>query len=185
MYQLSLSSPPQWKTVATATATEPAIRIQFRAGPTEALNAARRLVRLMAEEDPDTDRDFAFILGAVAWGAVAWEGVGLPLPEGGDPLAEPETAPLTIENLTLLLRHRPDIYMAVDREYVDGIMEALSEKNESAPLQSGTSGADPSSAATATASVQSAPIGSEGQKPKPGKRSGPRSKDAPDSSVSE
>lgn len=185
MYQLTPCPVPEWKTVAAATATEPAIRIQFRTGPTEALNAAKRHVRAMAEEDPDTDRDFAFIVGCVAWGAVAWEGIGLPLPEGGDPAAAPEPAPLTIDNLTMLLRHRPDIYAKVDREYVDAVVEAMSEKNEYAPLQTGTSRADPSSAATATASVQSAPIGSVGQKPKRGKRSGPRSKDAPGNSASE
>lgn len=128
MYRVEPAPPPAWRDVA------PGIRVQLRFGPTEARNAGRRHVRDVVREDEAADVEFAFVVGVLLWGVIAWEGVGAPLPDDGQSDdtasdAEPDIAELNAANLTALLRQRPDIYDDLDRFYVDPVLQALSEKN--------------------------------------------------------
>lgn len=150
MMQIKPLPGPQWRDVAEG------IRIEFRSGPTEALNAARRGARLSTFQDVPVDPEFAFVAGAVVWGATAWEGVGDPHWTGDDP-AECPLAPLTPDNIIMLLQQRPDIFDNVAVFYVDPLMELLSEKNGSRPSPNGTSAAGPDSATPAAKPVPTAP----------------------------
>lgn len=126
MFQIQPVRDTDWRDVA------PGIRFKLRFGPTEARNAARRHVREVMKADPDADAEFAFVVGCLLWGAVEWEGVGAPAPDGeveGE-AATVELAELNAGNLTALLRQRPDIYDDLDRSYVDEVVEALAEKND-------------------------------------------------------
>lgn len=133
MFRIEPNRDPAWRDVAEG------IRMQLRFGPTEARNAGRRHVRDVMKADPDADGEFAFVVGVLLWGVVAWEGVGAPLPDGAEGAAAAEVAELNAENLSALLRQRPDIYDDLDRSYVDEVVEAMSEKNASRPSPNGTS----------------------------------------------
>lgn len=165
MYQITPPAGPDWTTLAEATGDLPAIEVQLKPVGTSILNAARRQVREALKEDEAADTRFAFLLGAVRQGAVAWRGVG---DEQGAPLAMLDPA-----QLALLLEARPDIYLKLDTDYVDRLMELLSEKNGSSPSPTGTSArAAPDTAAPAPASAPSAPIDSTKSAPRPGNASG-------------
>lgn len=150
MAQIKRPSPPKWHDVA------PGMRIKFRFGPTEALNAARRGARLSALQEGVVDPEFAFVAGAAVWGAVEWEGFGDPDWQGED-LAECPPAPLTSENLVLVLQGMPDVFDSVAEFYVDPLMELLAEKNGSGPSPNGTSAAGQASATDAAKPAPSVP----------------------------
>jgi hypothetical protein len=142
MFQLTPAPAPAWIIVGDG------IRFHVRYGPTEALNAARRGSRLANLDVTQTDPEFAFVLGAAIWAVTAWEGLGD---------ADGETAPLTRENLALLLSQRPDVYDAFADQYVDPLMGLLAEKKGSAPSPNGTSVTGPASAKPARRTARSAP----------------------------
>lgn len=189
MYQVPTPPPPpDWTELA------PGIRGRFRIGPSEAIVYGRRFARLAIEADDRTDPQFAFVVGCAVWGLIEWDGIGHPAPiPPEDVLNGPAearaawradnpppdgVAPLTADNVTALLRHRPDIYDRIDRTYVDSIMRAAAEKNASGSSPSGTSaGGKPS--VTLAASAPSARTGKTTPEPKRGKRSGRSSKAAP------
>lgn len=150
MYALQPAPEPRWEDVADD------IRIRFRHGPTQALNAARRLIRQAqqahaeavqaGESVPEPDTDFLYVLGAAAWGAVAWEGVGEP---GSSDTAEGGTvADLTLDALARLLSDRPDVFGRVTSIYVDPLVSLVAEKKGSGPSPNGISAAAPPIAGT-------------------------------------
>lgn len=152
MYQIAPLPAPVWRDYA------PGIRIQLRFGPTEARASAQRYVRGVLEADPSADFFFAFAVGCILWGAVAWEGVGAPAePVEGDAQPDPDSpvvpAELNAEMLTLLLQQRPDIFDDLETFYVGTIINALLEKNGSGPSPSGISEAAPATAPDATGPV--------------------------------
>ena len=171
MFQLQPPREPEWRTVAEG------IRFRFRFGPTEALNAARRSVRAALRLDEAADADFAYVAGAVIWGVVEWEGIGLPAPAEG-------TAPLIPENVVGVLSQRPDIFDDVARFYVDPLSELLSEKKGSSPSPNGISAAGPDTARPVPSSAKPAPTPSKPRARKRATGSGAPSKAAPDSSAS-
>lgn len=142
MFQLTPAPDPSWIDVGDG------IRFHARFAPTEALNAARRGSRLASRSDGHTDPEFAFVLGAAIWAVTAWEGLGD---------ADGQPAPLTGENMGLLLSQRPDVFDAFARAYVDPLMELLSEKKGSAVSPSGTSVTARASAKPARRTARSAP----------------------------
>lgn len=150
MAQIKRPPKPKWRDVA------PGMRIKFRFGPTEALNAARRGARLSGLREGAVDPEFAFVAGAVVWGAVEWEGFGDPDWEGDD-VADCPPAPLTPENIVLVLQSMPDVFDDVAGFYVDPLMELLAEKNGSGPSPNGISEAGLASATDAVKPAPSAP----------------------------
>ncbi|PZU62316.1 MAG: hypothetical protein DI552_00150 [Brevundimonas sp.] len=188
MFQLAAPQHPEWLDLA------PGIRGRFRVGPSEAIVFARRFSRRAVEADDRTDPQFAFVVGCVVWGLVEWDGIGHPAPTPPDDVLNgpadalaawreanpppPGVADLNADNVTALLRHRPDIYDKVDRTYVDSIMRAAAEKNASGSSPSGTSaGGKPS--VTPAATAPSAPIAKTTRARKRASGSGPSSKAAP------
>ncbi|WP_312065149.1 hypothetical protein [Brevundimonas sp.] len=164
MYQITPPAAPQWETLAPAKGDLPAIEVQLKPVGTSTLNAARRQVREALQADENADTRFAFLLGAVMQGAVAWKGVG---DAEGAALSS-----LDIDQLALLLEKRPDIYLKLDDCYVDEALELLSEKNGSSPSLNGTSAGALDTAAPAPASAPSALIDSTKSEPRPEKGSG-------------
>lgn len=165
MLKITAPAAPAWETLVAATDDAPAVRVELKPVGTSILNAARRQVRKALSLDENADTRFAFLLGAVHQGAVAWEGVG-----DADGAAL-ET--LDLDQLAMLLELRPDIYLKLDTCYVDQALELLSEKNGSSPSPTGTSArAAPDTAAPAPASAPSAPIDSTKSAPRPGNASG-------------
>lgn len=189
MFQIPSPPPtPDWTELA------PGIRGRFRVGPSEAIVYGRRFARRAIEADDRTDPQFAFVVGCAVWGLVEWDGIGHPAPvppedvQNGPEAAlaawrEANPAPegvaeLTADNITALLRHRPDIYDRIDRTYVDSIMRAAAEKNASGSSPSGTSaGGAPS--VTPAATAPSVPIAKTTRAPKRDRKSGRSSKAAP------
>lgn len=164
MYQITPPAAPQWETLAPAKGDLPAIEVQLKPVGTSTLNAARRQVREALQADENADTRFAFLLGAVMQGAVAWKGVG---DAEGAALSS-----LDIDQLALLLEKRPDLYLKLDTCYVDQALELLSEKNGSSPSLNGTSAGAPDTAPPAPASAPSAPIASTKSEPQPVNGSG-------------
>lgn len=149
MFQLEKPRDPEWRE------TVPGIRIQLRFSPSEALGAARRGARLAAFVGKTVEPAFAFTAGALVWAATAWEGVGDPEWEA----VEGETcplAPLTPENLVLLLQQRPDVFDDLASYYVDPLLELLAEKKGSWPSPNGTSETAQPSAPPAPQTAKSA-----------------------------
>lgn len=187
-YQLTAPPAPEWLDLAAG------IRGRFRHGPSEAMVFARRFARAAVEADDRTDPQFAFIVGCVVWGLIEWEGIGHPAPvppqdvqdgpaealaawREANPLP-PGPADLTADNVSALLRQRPDIYDRLDATYIETIMVAAAEKKGSGRSPNGTSVAAPPSA-TPVATAKSAPIGKTTRAPKPVRKSGRSSKAAP------
>ncbi|ADK99387.1 hypothetical protein [Brevundimonas subvibrioides] len=124
MFVLDQTAAPVWLDVAQD------IRIAFRPAGTECLAAGRRAARLAVRDDDTADGTVAFVMGCARWGAVAWEGIGN---DEGEVLA------LTPEGVGRLLDQRPDIYQAVDDQYVGPLLELLAEKKGSSPSPTGIS----------------------------------------------
>lgn len=169
MLQLTPQREPEWFEAIPASAPvkgQPkpsAVRIRFRFSPTEALNAARRYVRTVIAAEPTAESDFAFVAGALIWGALEWEGVGD---------ADGAVAPLTAENLIALIRQRPDAFDRCAGFYVDPLMRLLSEKNGSGSSPKGTSaGAAPIAGMSAKAAPAKA-VRSSRTRRKPKRASG-------------
>lgn len=151
-YQITPLAEPQWQTLAPAKGDLPAIEVQLKPVGTSILHAARRQVREALDADENADTRFAFLVGAVLQGAVAWKGVG--------DASGAELGLLDLDQLSLLLEKRPDIYLKLDDCYVEEALELLSEKNGSSPSLNGTSAGAPDIAAPVQASAPSAPIDS-------------------------
>ncbi len=153
---------------------------------------ARRFARHALEQDDRTDPQFAFVVGCVVWGLLAWEGVGAPPPappaeiatdvealaawEVENPAPEGD-APVTADNVAMLLRQNPTIYDEIDRTYVESIVRAAAEKNVSGLSLNGIS-AGAKRSVTPVETAPSAHIAKTIHAPKRGKKSGPSSKAA-------
>lgn len=137
MFALQDDGQPVWMDVAEG------ISILLKPAHTETLNAARRQMQTAMRAEDGSDREFAFVQGALIWGALDWRGIGDAT--GSGPLA------MTADGLTRLLRQRPDIYRRIDADYIGPVFDMAAEKKGSSLSLTGGSGA------TGTATARPAP----------------------------
>lgn len=103
-----------------------------------AVSRAGQLAYVAAVRDggEQAEADVAYTIGAAAFAATDWEGVGEPSPDHPDQLiAAPFDKQALVETLTL----DDQAYLAVDRQYIVPGMLREQEKNESAPSLAGGS----------------------------------------------
>lgn len=117
MFRIEVPPADRWLEVSAD-----GLKLLVRFGPSEALTFARRHARMMLAANDRTDPEFAFVAGIAIWAVIDWQGVG------GPDLDSDEPAPLQADGLIALLRARPDVYEAFDRDYVDGVLAARDEK---------------------------------------------------------
>lgn len=95
--------------------------IAFRPWGTHALATAQAAAAAMLEAGHSAEiAGVAFTIAAARWGAISWEGIG---DDAGEPI---ELSPAAVE---LVLSNSPEVYRAVDGEYVVPALLREAEKN--------------------------------------------------------